>query len=31
MITILAALVIGALCSLGILGIVKDFNNRKRK
>jgi hypothetical protein len=31
MITIVSVTVIGALCSLGVLGIVKDFKERKKK
>jgi hypothetical protein len=31
MITIVSATVIGALCSLGVLGIVKDFRMKKKK
>ena len=31
MITLGSALVIGALCSLGVIGMVKDFKVRKKK
>lgn len=31
MITLGLALIIGALCSLGVIGIVKDFKKRKQK
>jgi hypothetical protein len=31
MITLISAAVMGVLCSIGILGIVKDFKNNKKK
>lgn len=31
MITLGSALVIGALCSMGVIGMVKDFKKRKQK
>jgi hypothetical protein len=31
MVTVLAAAVIGALCSFGVIGIVKDLKNNKKK
>ena len=31
MITLGSALVIGTLCSLGVIGMVKDFKKRKQK
>jgi hypothetical protein len=30
MTTVISALIVGVLCSLGIIGIVKDFRNRKK-